>query len=226
VFFEKSQPASSQALADAARRTMIEDQLRARGIRDARVLHEMAALRREDFLPADLSASAYDDRALPVDCGQTLSQPYIVALMTERLRLRPQHRVLEIGTGTGYQTAVLSRLVGSVFTVERIDELSRQAAARLARLGCSNVHFHVGDGTLGWPEHAPYDRILVTAGAPETPPALLAQLSTEGILVIPVGPPDEQVLISIERRGAELVRRELLACRFVKLIGSEGWAAT
>jgi protein-L-isoaspartate(D-aspartate) O-methyltransferase len=205
------------------RSRMVERDLRRRGIEDPRVLEAMGAVPRHRFVPDEERPQAYEDRALPLALGQTISQPYMVAYMTEALRVRPGDRVLEIGTGSGYQTAVLARLAAEVFTVERIADLQGAARAVLEELGVENVRFRVGDGTLGWPEHAPYDRILVTAGAPAVPPALRAQLAEGGVLVIPVGEPDLQELIALTRRGDDYHATTLVGCRFVPLVGDEGW---
>ncbi len=207
----------------SARSQMVEKQLRARGIRDRRVLAAMLDTPREHFVPPDLAGSAYDDCALPVGRGQTISQPYMVALMTERLKLAATHRVLEIGTGSGYQAAILARLCTHVFTVERITSHSDAARRRLAALNIDNVSFHVGDGSLGWPQHAPFDRVIVTAAAPEIPAPLVDQLALEGILVVPVGGEDGQTLVVVERRENRVVEDRLVACRFVKLVGAAGW---
>ena len=206
-----------------ARGDMVEHQLRRRHISDQRVLSAMDELPREQFVADSMLYEAYDDRALPIDCGQTISQPYMVAIMTQCLELAPTHRVLEIGTGSGYQAAVLAKLASQVYTVERIEHLSQQAQLHLARLGITNVSFRVGDGTLGWADHAPYDRIVVTAGAPAVGQALVDQLVDGGLLVVPVGGPDEQVLTVAQREGDRTVERPSIACRFVKLIGKEGW---
>lgn len=203
-----------------ARATMVEKQLRERGIRDRAVLDVMARVPRERFVPAAMQELAYDDRALGIDCGQTISQPYIVALMTEALSVRPTDTVLEIGTGSGYQTAVLAELAARVISIERHPELAARAAALLAELGYSNVHFLVYDGCLGCPEFAPFPRILVAAATPQVPPALCEQLAEGGILVIPVGGRDGQVLEAIHRVGGKLHSEHLSACRFVPLIGS------
>ena len=203
---------------------MVEADLRRRGIRDPRVLEAMTAVPRHRFVPEQERPHAYEDRALPLEKGQTISQPYMVAFMTEALRVGPEHRVLEIGTGSGYQTAVLARLAREVFTVERLPELQADARALLEGLGLGNVRFRVGDGSLGWPEHAPYDRILVTAGAPAVPPALERQLAPDGgVLVIPVGDAEVQELVVLTRDGERWSSTPLLGCRFVPLVGDEGW---
>ncbi len=178
---------------------------------------------RERFLPERLAERAYEDAALPIDCGQTISQPYMVARMTELLELSPRTTVLEIGTGSGYQTAVLARLAARVFTIEWHMRLLTEAAERLRELDCRNVTYRCGDGSVGWPEHAPFDAMLVTAGAPDVPAALTRQLADGGRLVAPVGPLDDQVLVRVVRRGDTLTRTEILRCRFVKLLGAEGW---
>ncbi|HKQ47716.1 MAG TPA: protein-L-isoaspartate(D-aspartate) O-methyltransferase [Phycisphaerae bacterium] len=206
----------------AARRAMVEQQLAARGIADPRVLAVMGAVPREAFIPADLAGSAYEDRALPIDAAQTISQPYIVALMSESLQVEPHHRVLEIGTGTGYQTAVLARLAAQVYSIERIESLSAAAQRVLARLGVANVSFRVGDGTLGWPEAAPFDRIMVTAAAPKLVDPLVAQLAEGGRMVIPLGEDAAQQLVTIERAGVTTIERPLIPVRFVRLIGASG----
>jgi protein-L-isoaspartate(D-aspartate) O-methyltransferase len=211
----------------AARERMVERQIAARGVRDARVLEAMRAVPRHLFVSAAAQEHAYDDRALPITEGQTISQPYMVAIMTEALAPDPHHRVLEIGTGSGYQTAVLSRLCGTVFSIERRPALAFLARQTLHSLGVTNVVVHVADGTEGLPQSAPFDRILVTAGAPSVPGALQAQLATGGRLVIPVGPPGFQHLTIIDRRSADVFdRRESEACVFVPLIGRFGWPET
>ena len=203
---------------------MVEYDLRRRGIRDPLVLSAMASLPRHLFVPPAERAHAYADRALPLGVGQTISQPYIVALMTEALRVRPGDRVLEVGTGSGYQTAVLTRLGAIVFSVERIAELMTTACTLLEEISVAGVSFHVGDGSCGWAEHAPYDRILVSAGAPEVPAALKAQLSEDGgRMVIPVGEADIQDLVTVTRIQDEFTSELLIGCRFVPLVGDEGW---
>lgn len=203
---------------------MIAEQLVARGIRDPRVLEAMAAVSREAFVPPHLTERAYDDRALPSEAGQTISQPYIVAYMTECLGVAPGHRVLEIGTGTGYQTAILARLAAEVFTVERLEALSHHAMMRLTELDAWNVRMRVGDGTLGWPEAAPFDRILVTAAAPAIVSPLLEQLALGGRMVLPVGPEDRQYLVAIDKWPNRYVETPLLPVVFVPLVGEAGFA--
>jgi protein-L-isoaspartate(D-aspartate) O-methyltransferase len=205
------------------RREMIEKQLRRRGVVDRAVLGAMAAVRREEFVPKEFRERAYEDAPLPIGEGQTISQPYIVAAMTAALDLTCKERVLEIGTGCGYQAAILSRLAKIVFTVESRSELASSAAARLDRLGFRNVHVHCGDGTLGLAELAPFDAILVAAAAPSVPEPLRAQLAVGGRLILPVGDADHQQLLRMERLGDGFTTRTLEACRFVPLIGYHGW---
>lgn len=202
---------------------MIEQDIRRRGVRDPRVLDAMATVPRERFVPTAVRASAYDDRALPIDFGQTISQPFIVAYMTELLTVTPESVVLEIGTGSGYQTAVLARLARTVHTVERLDALRELAAQTIAALGLTNVVLHAGDGSLGLPAFAPFDRIIVTAAAPRVPPPLVVQLADGGRLVIPIGGDTEQTIVLVIRKGSRTIETPMLACRFVKLIGQEGW---
>src|SRR5882762_4912291 len=202
---------------------MIEKQLRRRGINDAAVLAAMTAVPRHEFVPEELRLHAYDDLPLPIGGGQTISQPYIVAAMTTALHLQPGDRVLEVGTGCGYQAAVLSRLAKEVFSIERRPELASSAAAKLARLGYSNAHVHCGDGTLGLAELAPFDAILVAAAAPAVPKPLLAQLAEGGRLILPVGDTEHQELQLIEKRGDAFPTKMLEGCRFVRLVGYHGW---
>ena len=204
---------------------MVETQLRRRGIRDERVLAVMSRIPRECFVPPELAGAAYEDRALDIGLGQTISQPYIVAYMTEKLDLNPEHRVLEIGTGSGYQTAILASLCTKVYSVEFLPKLSERTKATLCRMELSNVEYIVGDGTLGWPEHAPYDRVIVTAGAPRIPAPLVEQLHVGGRMVLPVGDDKVQQLILVEKKECRFVEFPLIGCRFVKLIGEHGWAA-
>ena len=204
---------------------MVSEHLVARGIHDKAVLRAMREVPREAFLPPALAGLAYEDGPLPIESGQTISQPYIVAFMIEALELQGTEQVLEIGTGSGYAAAVLSRCAAGVFTVERIAGLAESARSRLQELGFSNVTVQLGDGTLGWPEHAPYDAIVVTAGAPDLPAPLLSQLAVGGRLVIPVGPTQHlQTLVRVRREGEhEFRREELCPVRFVPLIGEQGW---
>ena len=204
---------------------MIQQQVVERGIRDDRVINALRTVPRQKFFPEETREEAFADRAAPIGHGQTISQPYIVALMTERLNVRETDKVLELGTGSGYQTAILAKLAGQVFSIERVKPLLDEAWERLMELGLRNAHFRFGDGTMGWPEEAPFDRILVTAGAPELPKKLLLnQLKDGGVAVLPVGPQDRQLLVSVTRKGQELETHDICACRFVKLIGQEGWA--
>lgn len=204
---------------EAERRRMVDEQLRARDIRSARVLDAMLAVPRHLFVPESVRADAYSDAPLPIGHDQTISQPYIVAFMTEALALEPNHNVLEIGTGSGYQAAVLSILVSSVYTIEIVAPLAERARETLARLGYRNVHVRTGNGYLGWPEHAPYDRIMVTAAPEEVPPALVQQLKIGGLMAIPVGPTAVQELRILRRTatGTETIRT--LPVRFVPMTG-------
>jgi protein-L-isoaspartate(D-aspartate) O-methyltransferase len=207
---------------------MVETQLVARGIRHPAVLRAMAAVPRERFVPEIEARHAYDDSALPIAELQTISQPYVVALMLEAIAPTPTDRVLEIGTGSAYATAVLAEIVAEVYTVERLATLAAAARRRLAELGYRHVHVLEGDGTLGWPEHAPYDGIVVTAGGPDVPAPLLSQVRIGGHLVIPIGAtPRAQELVRVTRRAADDYSREHLGpVAFVPLIGAEGWPAS
>jgi protein-L-isoaspartate(D-aspartate) O-methyltransferase len=202
----------------AQRAAMVQRQLRGRGIRDERVLAAMGKAPRELFVPAELRGQAYFDCALPIDCDQTISQPIIVAMMTEALQLGGDEKLLEIGTGSGYQTALLAQLAAAVYSIERHAELSRQAGERLRQLECNNVFLKVGDGSLGWAEEAPFDRIIVTAAAEQCPPALWEQLAEGGILVGPFGPQWEQNLLAIHKIAGQQQVRNLTGCRFVPLV--------
>jgi protein-L-isoaspartate(D-aspartate) O-methyltransferase len=205
------------------RAEMLEKQLRRRGVHHSGVLAAMGAVRREEFVPKEFRARAYEDAPLPIGEGQTISQPYIVAAMTVALHLAGGERVLEIGTGCGYQAAILSHLARIVFTIESRSELASSAAARLESLGYKSVHVHCGDGTLGLPELAPFDAILVAAAAPAVPEPLRSQLADGGRLILPVGDAENQELLYIERHGNSFETRTLEACRFVPLIGYHGW---
>ena len=201
-------------------------ELRHQGIADERVLSALARVPRERFVPEASRADAWANVALPIGAGQTISQPFVVALMTAALGLRGGERVLEVGTGSGYQTAILAELAAEVVSVERHAALATGAEALLRELGYRNVAVHVGDGTTGWPEDAPYDRIIVTAGGPRVPPPLLDQLvPAGGRMVIPVGEPHEQHLVAVDRHGDQVQERSLGPVRFVPLIGRAGWAA-
>jgi len=202
---------------------MVEHHLRRRGIRDERVLKAFLRVRREEFVPPEWKAAAYADHPLPIGEGQTISQPYIVALMTEALALSGGEKILEIGTGSGYQTAILVELGAKVWTIERSAALSEAAAERLNRLGYTGIHFVVGDGTLGLPEEASFDRIIATGGLPSVPRGLLGQLREGGIFVGPIGELYDQDLVRIAYHPPRYVREDLGPCRFVPLIGEEGW---
>lgn len=205
------------------REQMVETQLVRRGIKDKRVLDAMRQVPRHLFMPEDMRGLAYCDGPLPIGHGQTISQPYIVALMTELLELHGQEKVLEIGTGSGYQAAILSRLAREVYTIERHAALAQQAEKVLAQLGYDNVMIIVSDGTLGWPEHAPYEAIIVTAAAPDVPQPLLDQLADGGRLVAPVGSRWSQSLVKVKRQGDLLTRERLTPVAFVPLVGKHGW---
>ncbi|MBN1934236.1 MAG: protein-L-isoaspartate(D-aspartate) O-methyltransferase [Anaerolineae bacterium] len=208
---------------DQLREQMVRTQIAARGIRDTRVLAAMRAVPRHCFVPAHAIHTAYRDSPQPIGMGQTISQPYIVAVMSELLRLTGSERVLEIGTGSGYQAAILGQLAAAVITVERFASLAKEASAVLAELGYDNVQVKVGDGTLGWPDGAPYDAIIVTAAAPDVPEPLKAQLAEGGRLVAPIGPRWSQELVRVWRRGDELRTEQLIGVSFVPLIGEHGW---
>jgi len=208
---------------DESRRLLVEE-LRRSGIADGRVLAAIAQVRREAFVPADLAERAYDNVALPIGLGQTISQPYVVALMTEALGLTGTERVLEVGTGSGYQTALLAELARAVISVERVPELMVSAGRVLDALGYANVDLHLANGTLGWPAGAPYDRIIVTAAGPEIPSVLLGQLAPEGRLVMPVGTLKAQRLVMVRSIGDGFEETTLGGVRFVPLVGEGGWS--
>lgn len=203
------------------RDTMIERHLKARGVKNPDVLEAMRIVPREVFVPDEMAEFAYEDSPLPIGQGQTISQPYIVAVMTELLEPSGGDRVLEIGTGSGYAAAILSRIVSEVYTVERYEELAETARSRFRRLGYENIHVIQADGTLGWPEHAPFDAVLVTAGAPAVPEPLKEQLAVGGRMVIPVGSGRAQELLRIRRTAEGAYEEEdLLSVRFVPLVGA------
>ncbi len=202
---------------------MVETQIRKRGVCSPRVLEAMAAVPRHEFVPSQFRTEAYADKPLPIGDGQTISQPYMVAAMTEALDLTGVERVLEIGTGSGYQAAVLSLLASQVITVESHTALALAAQERLTRLGYMNVHVHNGDGSAGFPDAAPYDAILVAAGAPEIPRIFAGQLREGGRLVIPVGNRDSQELVRAQMENGQLKSRVLFSCKFVPLLGRYGW---
>ena len=212
-------PAQDAAALARAREAMVAGQIEARGVKHAATLRAMRSVERHLFVPANVRAEAYADHPLPIGHAQTISQPYIVAFMTEALALRGGEKVLEIGTGSGYQAAVLSQLAASVFTIEIVAPLAAEAKERLARLGYANVSVRSGDGYQGWPEQAPFDAVMVTAAAPRLPEPLLQQLKEGGRLIAPVG--DEyQELIVVTRRGTEFERKSVLPVRFVPMTGA------
>jgi protein-L-isoaspartate(D-aspartate) O-methyltransferase len=222
-------PAFAVACTDAAppaierfenrRITMVQQQIESRGIRDPRVLAAMRQVPRHEFVPAEFHSDAYDDRPLGIGYGQTISQPYIVALMTEQLAPKPKDRVLEIGTGSGYQAAILAKVVADVYSIEIVPELAERAAATLKRLGFANVHTKAGDGYQGWPEHAPFDAIIVTCAPDHVPGPLVQQLKEGGRIIIPVGDAGDQALYLLEKRAGKVEQRTVLPVRFVPMTG-------
>jgi len=206
-----------------ARERMVQEQLVGRGINDTRVLRVMAKVPRHLFLESELWDQAYEDHPLPIGANQTISQPYMVALMAQALELRGAERVLEVGTGSGYAAAVLSELCAEVFTVEAVEELALKARTLLSSLGYRNVSVLVGDGTLGWEEHTPYDAVVISAAAPCIPRPLLEQLKTPGYLVFPMGEKELQTLVRIRKDTAGIREEYLCECQFVKLRGRYGW---
>ena len=214
----QKQTISGETEFERLRRRMVEVQLRGRDIKDARVLAAMGKVPRHEFVRSDLREFAYNDGALPLQMGQTISQPYIVAYMTQLLELKGTERVLEIGTGSGYQAAVLAEIVPEVYTIEILPELGEQAATVLKRLGYENIRFHVGDGYAGWPEVAPFDRIIVTAAPRKVPQPLIDQLEEGGLLVCPVGRPDQDLIV-IKKGKDGITRRSTIPVRFVPMTG-------
>ena len=208
---------------EEARQRMVDQQLVPRGISDERVLQVMREVPRHRFVPPDSQNAAYHDNPLPIGCNQTISQPYIVAYMTEMLQLKPEYRVLEIGTGSGYQAAILCRLAEQVYTIERIADPARRAQQVLRDLGYENIRFRIGDGSCGWSEAAPYDAIIVTAAAPKIPPPLIDQLADGASLVAPVGPAGYQDLVRLIKRGGRTHTEHLTPVAFVPLVGEHGW---
>lgn len=208
---------------EAQREKMVQDQIARRGIQDQRVLDALRAIPRHEFLPLEQRNWAYSDGAQRIGMGQTISQPFIVALMTEALQLKGDEKVLEIGTGSGYQAAVLGYLAKEVHTIERLPTLAAQAKQILAEQGLTNIQVHIGDGSLGLPEHVPYQGIMVTAAAPSVPQSLLQQLDEGGRLVLPVGQRFTQILQIWQRCGAKFTHDTITAVAFVPLIGDEGW---
>jgi protein-L-isoaspartate(D-aspartate) O-methyltransferase len=208
---------------ESERLAMVEEQLRHRGISDPRVLEAMAKVPRHLFVPQDYQSSAYEDRPLPIGEGQTISQPYMVAIMSQSLELNGREKVLEIGTGSGYQAAILAELAGTVYTVERISSLTQSAQKVLGGLGYENILFRTGDGSKGWPEEAPFGGIIVTAGAPDIPQTFKTQLAERGILVIPTGPRYTQTLFKLTREGNKFIEEDVTGCVFVPLVGDYGW---
>ncbi len=211
-----------------AREQMLRFDLKGRDITNPDVLKVMAEVPREEFIPASYSSQAYADGPLPIGMGQTISQPYIVALMTQELRVNRNCEVLEIGTGSGYQTAVLSKLAKKVYTIERLTELSESAQGVLGKLGISNVEFYIGDGSCGWPASrlppsGQFDRIMITAAVPDIPEPLIEQLVDRGFMVVPVGYGGVQRLVTCEKRASKLIERAVCDVRFVKLLGEYGF---
>ena len=205
------------------RERMVQEQIIARGVKNARVIEAMKQVPRHCFIDETYYHQAYNDFPLPIGNEQTISQPYMVAIMTELLELAGNERVLEIGTGSGYQTAILALLCDRVFSVERISDLSKDARQRLTKLGFKNINIMVGDGSLGWPAFAPYNGIIVTAGSPGIPDELIGQLADKGIMVLPVGSEYTQTLNVVKKHKGRIYRKELFGCAFVPLVGKSGW---
>ena len=208
---------------DALRSSMVDEQLVPRGISDKRVLEVFRKVARHEFVPENMRDNAYEDHPLPIDGGQTISQPYMVAIMTQCLRLKGDEKILEVGTGSGYQTAILANLAKEVYSIERVKELAKSAESVLKKTGYTNVTTKLDDGTLGWKEHAPYDGIIVTAAAPKAPDAYMEQLKVGGKLVIPLGTMFSQVLTVMEKNSDATSTNEVCGCVFVPLIGKDGW---
>jgi protein-L-isoaspartate(D-aspartate) O-methyltransferase len=213
---QKAPPVSDFA---AQRQQMVQQQLMTRGINDQRVLAAMAKVPREEFVPPDSRAASYEDGPLPIGYAQTISQPYMVAFMTEQLRLKPSDRVLEVGTGSGYQVAILAELVSEIYSIEIVEPLAKNAEATLQRLGYKNVHLKIGDGYKGWPETAPFDAIIVTCAPDKVPQPLVDQLKDDGRMVIPVGDRFAQQLYLLEKKNGQLKQSATLPVRFVPMTG-------
>lgn len=213
------QKVTSSSEFEVERQKMVQEQLKPRGIHDERVLTAMAKVPREAFVPDNMRAQSYADSALPIGHDQTISQPFIVAYMTEQLRLQPTDRVLEIGTGSGYQAAVLAELAKDVYTIEIIEPLAKEASARLAQLGYNNAHVKIGDGYQGWPEVAPFDAIIVTCAPDKVPQPLTQQLKEGGRMIIPVGSGLDQQLFLLEKKEGQMAQRAILPVRFVQMAG-------
>ena len=210
----------------AARMEMVAKQLQRRGIHHAGVLEAFGDVPREKFIPPARRPEAYADQPVPIGLGQTISQPYVTALMVQELDPQPAHRVLDVGMGSGYQAAILAQLVAHVYGIERLGELTEQAISALAAINVTNVTVYTGDGSLGWPEEAPFDGIICGAAAPEIPRPWIDQIRDGGRIIAPVGGADFQRIVLVERRGKKIRRRELCDVRFVKLIGKEAWSET
>ncbi len=202
---------------------MLRRHLHGRGIKNPRLLDAFAQVPREMFVPDEYRFQAYEDHPVPIGGGQTISQPYIVALMVQELDPRPDHRVLDVGSGSGYQTAILAKLAGHVYAVERLEQLAQRSIDILASLDIDNVSISTHDGTLGWPEEAPFDRIICGAAAPDVPRAWTEQLSEGGRIIMPVGGRFVQTLVAVDKKGGETTRRSICDVRFVKLLGKDGW---
>lgn len=205
---------------------MVREQIKSRGITDNAVLDAMNEIPREEFIPETYHFQAYSDGPVPIGLGQTISQPYIVALMSQALQVNDKCNVLEIGTGSGYQTAILASIAKKVYTIERLEQLSEMAQAVLGRLGITNVEYYIGDGTGGWPEPMQFERIIITAAAPQPPQPLVQQLADGGLMVIPIGDRASQSLMAIQKRGETLTESFICDCRFVPLTGKYGFSET
>jgi len=223
--FKKSGLSQEQNGYYIARKRMIDEQIRSRGVKSERVIKVMGQIPRHMFVPDALHNQAYNDYPLNIGEGQTISQPLIVAMMTELMELTGKERVLEIGTGSGYQAAVLAELCKHLYTIERIRPLANRARKILYKIGITNFTLKIGDGTLGWPDEAPFDRIIVTAGAPRVPEEYIKQLADGGKIVIPVGDEVTQQLVVGTKQGDEIIKKVTTGCRFVKLVGKKGWNA-